>query len=143
MPARPAIATRWMSPLVDPPIAWSTTIALRTEALVMRSLGRGDPLTAISAAHLPLVSAMSHELAAVRSLQGGFLDRALIEAQTAVDLAPADANGQALLGDALMQLQRKDDAREAYQRALVLAKTVYPEFQGSMVPALEARLGTN
>lgn len=92
---------------------------------------------------LPLASAISHEVAAVRSLQGGFLDRALIEAQTAVALAPADAGGQALLGDALMQLQRKDDAQKAYQRALVLAKTVYPAFQSSMVPALEARLGAN
>ncbi len=93
--------------------------------------------------NLPLVSAFSHEMAAIRFPLFRIFERALTEAQTAVALAPDDANGQALLGDALMQLQQKDDARKAYSRALVLAKTVYPAFQDSMVPLLEARLGAN
>jgi hypothetical protein len=93
--------------------------------------------------NLPLVSAISHQLAAIRFLQGGYLDRALQEAQTAVSLAPDDASSQALLGDALTQLKQKDDAREAYQRALLLARTVYPDFQSSMVPLLQDRLAAN
>src|ERR1700685_1257613 len=46
-----------MRPLVDPPIACSTTCALRNELLVSSSLGRGPLATAIAAATLPLASA--------------------------------------------------------------------------------------
>ena len=54
---RLAMAVRWIRPLVEPPIACSTTIALRNAAGVSNSLGRGDFATAISAARLPLASA--------------------------------------------------------------------------------------
>src|SRR6201747_668109 len=54
---RLAIAVRGIGPLVEPPIACSTTIALRNAAGVSNSLGRGDFVTAISAARLPLASA--------------------------------------------------------------------------------------
>src|SRR5580704_9933001 len=46
-----------MRPLVDPPIACSTTCAFRNEALVSNSLGFGPFATAIAAATLPLASA--------------------------------------------------------------------------------------
>src|SRR3954466_13932335 len=46
-----------MSPLVEPPIAWSTTCALRNEAAVRNSLGFGPLALAIAAATLPLASA--------------------------------------------------------------------------------------
>src|SRR6202046_763382 len=46
-----------MRPLVDPPIACSTTSAFRNEALVSNSLGFGPFATAIAAATLPLASA--------------------------------------------------------------------------------------
>ena len=55
---RLAMAVRWIRPLVDPPIACSTTCALRKAAGVRSSLGRGPPETAISAARRPLNSAM-------------------------------------------------------------------------------------
>ena len=42
-PARPAIAVRWISPLVEPPIACSTISALRTELAVISALGVGAP----------------------------------------------------------------------------------------------------
>src|SRR5438874_11544008 len=54
---RLAIAVRWMSPLVEPPIACSTTCAFRNEAAVRNSLGRGPFAFAIAAATLPLASA--------------------------------------------------------------------------------------
>ncbi len=46
-----------MSPLVEPPIACSTTCALRNDAFVKSSLGFGPFATAIAAATLPLASA--------------------------------------------------------------------------------------
>src|ERR1700730_7046697 len=46
-----------MSPLVEPPIACSTTCALRNDDAVRNSLGRGPFALAIAAATLPLASA--------------------------------------------------------------------------------------
>src|SRR4030088_327474 len=46
-----------MRPLVEPPIACSTTCALRNEDAVRNSLGRGPLALAIAAAPLPLASA--------------------------------------------------------------------------------------
>ena len=46
-----------MRPLVEPPIACSTTCALRNDAAVRNSLGRGPFAFAIAAATLPLASA--------------------------------------------------------------------------------------
>ena len=54
---RLAIAVRWISPLVEPPIACSTTCALRNEAGVSTSLGFGPLFFASSAATRPLASA--------------------------------------------------------------------------------------
>ena len=54
---RPAMAERCTTPLVEPPIACSMTMALRNASLVMISDGFGPPLV-ISAARLPVASAM-------------------------------------------------------------------------------------
>ena len=58
MPARPAMAARCTSALVEPDVACSTTDALRSAALVRISLGRGPPVLAISAARRPVASAI-------------------------------------------------------------------------------------
>ena len=58
MPARPAIAARCTSALVEPLVACSTTEALRSAAVVRISRGRGPPARAISTARLPVASAM-------------------------------------------------------------------------------------
>src|SRR6202012_3951866 len=52
-----AIAVRWISPLVEPPIACITICALRNEDGVRNSLGFGPFAFAIAAATLPLASA--------------------------------------------------------------------------------------
>src|SRR4051794_20650241 len=54
---RLAIAVKWIRPLVEPPIACSTTWALRNDAGVRNSLGLGPFAIAIVAATLPLASA--------------------------------------------------------------------------------------
>src|SRR5262249_31454018 len=54
---RLAFAVRWMRPLVEPPIACSTTWAFLNEDGVSNSLGRGPLALAIAAATRPLASA--------------------------------------------------------------------------------------
>jgi predicted RNA polymerase sigma factor len=39
-----------------------------------------------------------------------------------------------------MKLNRKDEARAAYQRALNLAETSYPEFQDQQIAGLKQKL---
>jgi hypothetical protein len=94
---------------------------------------------------VPLLAAMGHAHAAERLLR---YERsidvqaigALAEAQAAVSLAPDDVGSQIALGDALTELRRKDEAREVYQRALMLAQTNYPEFQSDWLPELKQKL---
>ena len=57
MPQRPAAAVRWIRPLVEPPIACSTTRALRNAAFVISARGVGPPCSASATACLPLASA--------------------------------------------------------------------------------------
>src|SRR6202453_1047462 len=68
-----------MRPLVEPPIACNTIMALRREAAVISSLGLGAPEIAISAARLPLASAMrrrSEWVAGAVALMGSARPRA-------------------------------------------------------------------
>ena len=94
---------------------------------------------------VPLASATAHARAAQMVLfapkvSDAQLQLALSEAQTAVSLAPKDENSQEALGDILMKLNRKDEARAAYQRALKLAQTIYPEFQDQSIAGLKQKL---
>ena len=91
---------------------------------------------------IPLASALGHAQQATVLLEGRQPGAALAEAQAAVDLAPDSVTTQVALGDALTALNRPDEARPAYQRALELATTVEPEFQVSWIPTLEAKLAS-
>jgi len=94
---------------------------------------------------VPLASAAAHARAAqmvlfAPKLSDAQLQLALSEAQTAVSLAPKDEGSQEALGDILMKLNRKDEARAAYERALNLAQTIYPEFQDQAIAGLKQKL---
>src|SRR5882762_1471594 len=91
---------------------------------------------------IPLASALGHAQHAMVLLEGKQLNEALAEAQAAVALAPDSVTTQSALGDALTALNRPDEARPVYRRALELAKTVEPEFQVSWIPILEAKLAS-
>jgi len=91
---------------------------------------------------IPLASALGHAQHAIVLLEGKQSDEALAEAQAAVALAPDSVTTQAALGDVLTALNRHDEARPIYQRALELAKTVEPEFQVSWIPTLETKLAS-
>ncbi len=98
---------------------------------------------------VPLLAAMSHARAAETLLGNGELGgspnnaqatQALAEAQFAVSLAPDNVGIQVTLGNVLSELHRADEARAAYQRALTLAQTNYPEFQSDWLPGLKRML---
>ena len=57
-PTRPARATRWITALVEPPIAMRARIALSKAFAVRIALGRGPPALAISTARRPASSAI-------------------------------------------------------------------------------------
>jgi hypothetical protein len=89
---------------------------------------------------LPLAAGLSHARKAGNLLTAGRAEEALAEAQQAVALAPDAVKSQAVLGDTLTALKRREEAREAYQKALHLAQTVEPEFQVGWVGGLQHKL---
>lgn len=89
---------------------------------------------------LPLAAAHSHAQKAETLLEAKQLPAALAEAQQAVTLAPDALKPNALVGDVLTAMQRPQEARPFYEKALTLAKTVAPEFQQGWVGPLEAKL---
>ena len=89
---------------------------------------------------IPLASALNHMQKAQNLLGAKQAEQALIEAQTAVMLAPNEVQTQLILGDVFEALGQVDQARAAYEKALVLAKTIEPEFQVRSLPGIEQRL---
>jgi hypothetical protein len=89
---------------------------------------------------IPLAAAISHTQKAKDLLAAKQLPEALAEAQQAVALAPDAVEPNAVTGDVLSAMQRTDDARQYYQKALDLAKTIQPDFQVNWVSSLEAKL---
>jgi tetratricopeptide (TPR) repeat protein len=89
---------------------------------------------------IPLASALSHVQKAGLLLAANKIPEALIEAQQAQALAPDSANTNATLGRALDADGRSGEAIPYYQRALMLAQSVEPEFQKGLVASLTQRL---
>jgi len=89
---------------------------------------------------VPLASALSRVQKAQNLLTAKQVDQALAEAQAAVALAPDAVQSQLVLGDVLRAKGQTDEARSAYEKALVLAKTIEPEFQVRSIPGIEQKL---
>ena len=94
---------------------------------------------------VPLTAAVAHTHIAQMALYGrmaseGQLQQALTEAQAAVSLAPNDSGSQETLGDVLMKLNRKEEGQAAYQRALMLAQTIHPDFQDQRIERVKQKL---
>jgi len=75
-----------------------------------------------------LLAAMTHNRKAWGYLQGGKLELALGEAQRALALQPRDPRPYLLLGRIHKQRKQTAEARQAYQRAIALARSVGPEY---------------
>ncbi|MCM3901695.1 MAG: glycosyltransferase family 39 protein [Pyrinomonadaceae bacterium] len=89
---------------------------------------------------IPLASALSRVQKAQNLLAAKEVDQALAEAQAAVALAPDAVQPQIMLGDVRGAMGQAAEARSAYEKALVLAKTVEPEFQVRSIPSIEQKL---
>ena len=89
---------------------------------------------------VPLASALSRVQKAENHLAAKEVERALSEAQEAVRLAPDAVQTQLILGDVLKVMGQTEQARLAYEKALLLAKTVEPDFQIRSIPGIEQRL---
>jgi tetratricopeptide (TPR) repeat protein len=89
---------------------------------------------------IPLAAAISHTQKAGNLLEAKKLPEALAQAQQAVALAPHAVNANAMLGEVLTVMGRPAEARQSYQAALRLARTVEPEFQVGWVERLEKKL---
>ena len=89
---------------------------------------------------IPAAAAIGHRQKAQDLLAQGSLEEARIQAQRAVELAPNAVATNVVLGDVLVALNRKDEARAAYERALSSAQTIHPEFQAGHVTGIQKKL---
>ena len=89
---------------------------------------------------IPLASALSRTQKAQNLLAAKQIEQALMEAQAAVALAPEAVQPQMALGDVLRAMGQLEEARLAYGKALLLAKTIEPEFQVRSIPGIEQSL---
>jgi tetratricopeptide (TPR) repeat protein len=92
---------------------------------------------------IPLAASIGHEQQAQFLREEKRLPEALAEAQKAVEFAPYAVGPNALVGDLLTDLNRADEARPYYEKALANAKSVEPEFQIGWVAGLEKKLNGN
>jgi tetratricopeptide (TPR) repeat protein len=89
---------------------------------------------------VPLASAYDHSLNATNLIFAHNYDEALAEASAAVQLAPDAVYVNATMGDALVAAGRRADAIPYYQKALQVAQTVQPDFQGDWAAQMQAKL---
>jgi 4-amino-4-deoxy-L-arabinose transferase-like glycosyltransferase len=89
---------------------------------------------------VPLASALFRVQKAQNYLAAKQPEQALVEAQAAVSLAPNAVQTQLMLGDVLGAMGQADQARQAYEKALTLAKTIEPDFQIRSIPSIEQKL---
>jgi hypothetical protein len=79
---------------------------------------------------IPLAAAYGYVQRSNGMLAARDPEPALVAAREAERLAPDLADAQMALGRALAVLGRKEEARAAFEKAMILAKTIEPGFQG-------------
>jgi len=88
-----------------------------------------------------MASALGHAQRAGTLLNNQKLDEALAEAQAAVTLAPDAMQSQMAMGDVLTAMHKGDEAHSAYQKAMVIARTMEPSAQEVWVATIQQKLG--
>lgn len=91
---------------------------------------------------LPLASALSTLGKVVELANHGDYSGALARADAAEALAPQSVDVQFVRGRLLNIMGRKDEARQAFEKALNFALTIHPEAQTYWVPIVENELKT-
>ena len=89
---------------------------------------------------VPRAAAFSHWRRIGGLLEAKQVDQALMEAQQAAEFDPESAQIQLSLGNVLNALDRKEEAREALERAMDLAQKIEPEFQQGTLTTAKAEL---
>jgi tetratricopeptide (TPR) repeat protein len=89
---------------------------------------------------IPLAASLTHSQKAGDFLVANNFPAALSEAEQAVALALQNVNANSILGDVLIKLNRTNEARASYERALHLAKTIEPEFRTGWIADLQKKL---
>jgi hypothetical protein len=89
---------------------------------------------------VPLASALSYVAESSTLMEQKNFAGALVAAQQAVAIAPDDYHPQMSLGDALLAVGRKDEARLAYNHALNAVKAMAPDAQEALGPAVEKKI---
>ena len=89
---------------------------------------------------IPKAAAIGRAQKARELLTAKQLPEALAEAQQAVALWPNAVNSNVVLGDVLAATGQNAEARASYEKALMLAQTVEPEFQVGWVESIQQKL---
>jgi len=87
--------------------------------------------------HMEETGGLSRAFLSVDKLRANQPQEALTLAEEAVKLAPGQLYPEWALGDAAAALGKKDEARAAYQAAIVAAKGLDPQRQADYTKALE------
>ena len=155
----PTVVTLWLNEQVDVPVSIDGPVLISAGTLSGYEFGPGSlnpyeqfkrlaPTQVIQHGvfvfdghfDVPLASAISHMQKAQNLLAAKQVELALIEAKTAVNLAPNAVDVQLTLGDVLAEMGQAAEARSTYEKALLLAKTIEPEFQIRSLPNIERKL---
>jgi dolichyl-phosphate-mannose-protein mannosyltransferase/tetratricopeptide repeat protein len=155
----PTITTLWLNEQIDVPAAIDGPVLISASNLSGFEFGPGSlnpyeqfkqlvPTAKIEHGvfvfdghfEIPLAAALSHVQKSQNLLTAKQVEQALAEAQAAVALAPDAVQPRIMLGDVLTAMGQPEEARTAYEKALVLAKTVEPEFQVRSIPGIEQKL---
>jgi hypothetical protein len=89
---------------------------------------------------LHYASALSRAQKARNLLEAKKPEEALVQAQSAVETGPEVIDAQTALGDALVALGRRSDARLPYQKAIAEAEKLEPAKQDQIVPDLQRKI---
>ena len=155
----PTVVTLWLNERIDVPVSIDGPVLISAGTLSGFEFGPGSlnpyeqfkhiaPTDVIQHGvfvfdghfEIPLASALSHVQKAQNLLEHKQTEQALVEAQAAATLAPNEVQTQLILGNVFEEMGQVEQARSAYERALVLAKTIEPEFQIRSIPGIERKL---
>lgn len=90
--------------------------------------------------NVPYVSAMDHAVISGNLLEQHQPERALSEAQAAITFAPDSLQALMALGDAQKALQRRAEARAAFEKALEQVRLMEPTAQEVWIPKVQEKL---
>lgn len=89
---------------------------------------------------VPHASAMCHAQRSSTLREANKLPEALAEAQTAVSIDPDALQSQMALGEAMAAVKQTEPAKEAFQKALLIAQTMEPSAQMAWLPRIQHKI---